>query len=959
MRTGCLAQAVVLVSLRNDRRGRVPFAFIGAVLLLTSSLYSVTMAPPATDEPIADEIRDDAQVEARFAIESAIRSADRAAATEPVLDPHVRDGASVLPEENTTRQALALRIAHQAREVLPRTVERDGVNTTVSLPPIRNRAEAREAVAAVSIRSVGSKRYRVTIEDVIIESRRPGGPVDRSTVDVTITTHLAALQLHERMSRYEERLEAGVVEEGLTRDLTARLFPVVWVRGYAQYGGAPIENVLANRHVELLTNDALLAQQAATFGTADPDGRQATGVAAAEVASRDLFLGGEEALKSQLTAPQGEQPGAGEPDGSPSVPVPGVVGNEQEVNADAAAEKAFLEYTDGPLERTVDEVYRGDVRVRSHSRAVGYDSEPFEPPPRNMTLVDSWVSEDRWVTDGELEDGQGSTLRTYEATVVEERTRSKLWAGNNTRTTTERVKRTEYAVSLELTCRYRPAGIAPDGADSRCPFESDVRENLAEAGLERLLSPGEREERALEALDGGGGSDWQTIDLDPPSSAERRAQRETADLREELTDVSVSLETRSMASATNPASELAETIRSRRGELLEAPDRYDSAADRAATAARVRYLDRVVSELTGTTAMVDRAQNALADQLAAHAIPASQPEHSTPARESYVTSVEAGPSFLSADPPSGAEPRLAARNVNLFTVPYGEAADAVNDGIGGGSSSISLRTAAQTLAAHEAAGTGGEASQLRRDLANIVDTTADRYRSILSREVGKTQADRAVERGLGRFDGTAERALALADGRLAAAVSEELPASVGSLERDRLAVALRQEGREQATSVEVDRSVLEDVRSATQEGADPLLEETTKAAGRKAGSAAWEEATGRSVGSLPSGLPLLPVPGYWFATANAWTVSVRGGYDEFRIATPRTTPGRTPAEPIEYVRRNETVAVDYDGDGDAEPIGTNRQVTFEAHTGVVIVVPPGGTGVGDVDGEAIETSPAW
>jgi hypothetical protein len=47
-----------------------------------------------------------------------------------------------------------------------------------------------------------------------------------------------------------------------------------------------------------------------------------------------------------------------------------------------------------------------------------------------------------------------------------------------------------------------------------------------------------------------------------------------------------------------------------------------------------------------------------------------------------------------------------------------------------------------------------------------------------------------------------------------------------------------------------------------------------------------------------------------------------------------------------------------DGDGEAERLGRNGAPTFETRTGVVVVVPPGGRGVGD-GANADERSPGW
>lgn len=334
----------------SDRRGRVPFAFLGALLLLTSSFYAVSLAPQPATEPATDEVVDDAQLEARLALEAAVRDADRAAAAEPVLEPSDVGYGTILSEDEPFRDAVELRIASAARRALAETAaSRDSVEATVELPPIEDPKTAREALENVSIRPVEGDRYRVRIEGLQVTVTRHDRPIDRFRYNATLTMALPALELHDRTNRYEARLNAGAVESGLTQDLTARLFPIVWMRGYAQYGGAPIKNVLANRHIEVMANDAVLAQQAAVFGVEDPDGRNWTSVAATEVATRDAFLGAEETVKSQLGASQGEPTGAGEPAESPDVPVPSVVDTEQSVDAaheaDADRSSAYSAYS--------------------------------------------------------------------------------------------------------------------------------------------------------------------------------------------------------------------------------------------------------------------------------------------------------------------------------------------------------------------------------------------------------------------------------------------------------------------------------------------------------------------------------------------------------------------------------------------------------------------------------------
>jgi hypothetical protein len=115
---------------------------------------------------------------------------------------------------------------------------------------------------------------RVRIENVSVRATRGGTTVAAATRNVTLVVETPVLALHERVQRFERRLDTGALESGLGRRLIARLYAVTWARGYAQYSGAPIANVLGNRHVELMTNGAILKEQTNAFGASDPVGRR-------------------------------------------------------------------------------------------------------------------------------------------------------------------------------------------------------------------------------------------------------------------------------------------------------------------------------------------------------------------------------------------------------------------------------------------------------------------------------------------------------------------------------------------------------------------------------------------------------------------------------------------------------------------------------------------------------------
>jgi hypothetical protein len=109
---------------------------------------------------------------------------------------------------------------------------------------------------------------------------------------------------------------------------------------------------------------------------------------------------------------------------------------------------------------------------------------------------------------------------------------------------------------------------------------------------------------------------------------------------------------------------------------------------------------------------------------------------------------------------------------------------------------------------------------------------------------------------------------------------------------------------------------------------------------------------------MPAGVPLAPPFAPWVATTNVWVVNVEGEYERFAVETPRRTP--TPGDAsLSYVRDGTNVTLDVDGDGTDELLGTSDRVGFDISTAVVVVVPSGGTGVGDVDGNLQERSPGW
>ncbi|MFT4884077.1 MAG: hypothetical protein ACI8U4_001590, partial [Natronomonas sp.] len=108
---------------------------------------------------------------------------------------------------------------------------------------------------------------------------------------------------------------------------------------------------------------------------------------------------------------------------------------------------------------------------------------------------------------------------------------------------------------------------------------------------------------------------------------------------------------------------------------------------------------------------------------------------------------------------------------------------------------------------------------------------------------------------------------------------------------------------------------------------------------------------GERLGALPAGLPVAPVPGYWYATANVWYVEAGGEYERFVVRADRGGP----AGAVAYIRDGRTVRV---GPRNAR-LGTAERVSVRVSTAIVVVVPPGPRGVGDTDGVADERSSGW
>jgi hypothetical protein len=149
------------------------------------------------------------------------------------------------------------------------------------------------------------------------------------------------------------------------------------------------------------------------------------------------------------------------------------------------------------------------------------------------------------------------------------------------------------------------------------------------------------------------------------------------------------------------------------------------------------------------------------------------------------------------------------------------------------------------------------------------------------------------------------------------------------------------------------------VREAPARRAGRLARDLLDAGGTQAARLAAERGADRAARRLsqsskrlvPAGLPVLPPIQPWYATLNVWHVQVRGVHPSFVV---RARGYGGPGPPLTYERDGRAVRLDVDRDGTPERLGRATRVAFDIETAVLVVVPPGGNGVGDTDGNADE-----
>ncbi|MFW5917985.1 MAG: DUF7286 family protein, partial [Haloferacaceae archaeon] len=261
-------------NLSKDTRGRVPFAILGVVLVLTSVAFvGHTLTQPAVN-PNVDASHAVSQTDSvtQSAIRTGAQRGIEAAAAQPLTSASETDWGRVFDTGETFRTYLRATIYLEVADSLEDAGQEIGeVRTNVSVPDVDEPAALRAAIDRVSLEEPKEGVLTVTISNVSTVARTDDRVIEERETAMTVSIATPIMQLHDRVDRFERALEAGVTEPGFTQRFSARLYALGWARGYAQNYKAPITQVIGNRHVEPAANDAIYRTQRDIFGGADPE----------------------------------------------------------------------------------------------------------------------------------------------------------------------------------------------------------------------------------------------------------------------------------------------------------------------------------------------------------------------------------------------------------------------------------------------------------------------------------------------------------------------------------------------------------------------------------------------------------------------------------------------------------------------------------------------------------------
>lgn len=977
-------------------RARVPFALVGVIVLVASTGVAVTLnaASTPTDQATTTTAVRETAAAARTALHGAVRRAGARAAQNPVLTPANTSYGRVLDPNHSVRSAFRVRIAVAARDALETIGDSQGeVRTAAELQPIDSPTDLRAALANISLthRNNTASTVTVTLSNVRIHAAHDGRTRATESINVSVTVDTPVLAFRHRVNQFERHLNRSPFTAGFGRQVTARLYAMAWARGYAQYGGAPIENVVANRHLEVATNGALLAVQREFFGAADAAGERAHHHARLQTGVRDLVTAADISLGDWADSVLNHR-SIDTPDPGPLTDTLPDAASTLSLGLDRTADDAFSAFVDGndtsTLSAVIDDVFTATANTTASTTTVNHTTNPATEPP-GWTLQRTTTTNETSVRPASLppiRDGNRTeTIDTYARFVTVETTTTKTWRrGRQTKTTTG-VERVTYAVRLAVHARLTHTETAPGAVAA--PQRTTVIDTVADSITRQLITDrGGPSTLATRAVNHTLDTSPTTFSLPVTDSVTDEIYHSVATLRTTLRNLTVPTDPADITAG--PVTEtIKDAIDAGHHTTPNASTLYPSLAAKARAAANQTYLATVRDTLdahgTDRTTVLD----GFADLLTGNSIPASHLgsisdflDGSTDHDATASTSIQVAgvPAYLTRTQVTNetspgidrAYYPLATRNVNLVTVPYSDVSRAVTDAVIEKGTNASVDTAARALRIANQTLEHVENSSVRTPqhrLRTLLRKRLNDLRSTVGHRLADTTAvtepnvSAAINHTLDRWKTVHDRVLAVVNGSVAAAVLDRVAArtDLSNRSQDRVGVNLRREIRSWLPDHALPKQVVARVADAAKGVARRVLDRTVESVIDRGEQVMPDRWMGRAVTAARGGIPLIPVPGYWYATANAWNVELRGAYARFAVAASANSPLNGMAETVEYVREDAAVRFDVDGDGTPERFGRNERIRFGVDTAVIIVVPPGRGGIADVDGVRDERSPGW
>ena len=645
----------------TDDRARVPFVIV-AVLLLVSAvalvghLESRESAETDTDPALAV---DRTETAIQTAVRDGTASAAQQAAAEPLTSLADTNYSDALDADRPFLSYLeALVYLETSERVQAAGQQVDSVQTTVTLPEVTDVATLEQALARINVSETEPGVLTVEIEGVQITATRDGKRVARQTETVELSVPTPVVQQHERTQEFQSRLEAGVTTPGsFSQQFNARVYALGWMRGYAQYGGLPVTEVIANRHVEPSVNSALYRTQQDVFGAADPRLDRAVGRGWFCMAAQDAeaLYGGYSVANPDVaddicTASEwilGEKHTGTLPDGSD---ITGQIGEAAGMNQEETVDVGETAYAPlrtlvagsgrQSIERATERALTVETGIDARVDSTGLEFDHERPSPGANVTERKRLHQDIAVRGGTVTAGEPAENGTYyrfsNVTAAVKITEKQVWEWTvNGSTKTETTSDTA-VLDVELTLRLVENETAPDlyvnavNGDLGVEHKYEPGPNATENS--RTVPVGFRNyagaaDRVAEAVVGGTDRSafetwleglWADVtretDLALPETEEAvldiDAQQEAllvstavddvSTLQESVENVSHTFERTELIRGedeTGPLGELASKLREKRETYLDREEAYKSVGQQAVYEIRYAYFETLLEQL--------------------------------------------------------------------------------------------------------------------------------------------------------------------------------------------------------------------------------------------------------------------------------------------------------------------------------------------------------------------------